>query len=55
MKKKKFVIKCPDCNKEIIGFSKHHVKQNLMIHQKASIRCRDFKKLLKEKLKNENP
>ncbi|HKZ33655.1 MAG TPA: hypothetical protein VJ142_00235 [Candidatus Nanoarchaeia archaeon] len=54
MKKKKFILKCSDCNKEIIGFSEHHAKQNLMIHKKASIRCEEFKKLLKEKIRNEN-
>ena len=47
--KKQFKIKCPDCDKEIIGFSMHHAKQNLMIHQKTSMKCKEFKELLKKK------
>ena len=47
--KKQFKIKCPDCDKEIIGFSMHHAKQNLMIHQKTSIKCKEFKELLRKK------
>lgn len=47
--KEKFKIKCPDCKKEIIGFSEHHAKMNLMIHQRASIKCKEIKKILKEK------
>lgn len=44
--KKKFIERCPDCEKEIIGFSEHHAKQNLMIHKRTSIRCKEFKELL---------
>ena len=47
--KKKVIIKCPDCEKDIIGFSEHHAKQNLMIHQKTSERCKDIVKILKKK------
>jgi len=47
--KKQFKIRCPDCDKEIIGFSEHHAKMNLMIHQKTSERCKDIIKLLKRK------
>jgi len=47
--KKKFKIKCPDCEQEIIGFSEHHAKMNLMIHQKTSERCKDIVRLLKKK------
>ena len=48
--KKKFKIKCPYCDKEIIGFSEHHAKMNLMIHEKASERCKDIRRILKKKL-----
>lgn len=48
--KKKYIIKCPECEKEIVGFSEHHAKQNLMIHQKTSERCK-YIKSLKEKWK----
>jgi ribosomal protein S27E len=47
--KRQFKIRCPDCDKEIIGFSRHHAEQNLMIHQKTSIRCREFRELLRKK------
>lgn len=47
--KKQFKVKCPECEKEIIGFSEHHAEQNLMIHQKTSERCREFKELLRKK------
>ena len=46
--KKKVIIKCFDCEKEIIGFSQHHAEQNLMIHQKTSERCKEIKRLLKK-------
>ena len=42
-------MKCPNCEKDIIGFSEHHAKQNLMIHQKTSEKCREFKELLRKK------
>ena len=45
--KKQFKIKCPDCDKEIVGFSEHHANQNLMIHQKTSMKCKEFKELLR--------
>ena len=47
--KKQFKLKCSDCEKEIVGFSIHHSQQNLMIHQKTSMRCKEFKELLKKK------
>ncbi len=47
--KKKVVIKCPECDKEIIGFSEHHAKQNLLIHQMTSQRHKDFVALLKKR------
>ena len=46
--KEKFKIKCPNCEKEIIGFSEHHAKMNLMIHQKTSKRCKYIKNLKKK-------
>lgn len=50
MKQKKQVkMRCPDCEREIIGFSEHHAKMNLMIHQKASLKCKAIKELLKKK------
>ena len=48
MLKKKFIIKCPDCEKSITGFSEHHAKQNLMIHQRTSERCKEIKRILKK-------
>jgi len=48
VKKKKFKIKC-ECGKEIIGFSKKHVKINLYIHKQHSIRHREIMKILREK------
>jgi len=47
--KKQFKIICPDCEKEIIGFSEQHAKQNLYIHQQTSQRHKDIIKLLKKK------
>lgn len=47
--KQRVVIRCPDCEKEIIGFSEHHAKQNLMIHRKTSERCKEIVRLLKKK------
>ncbi len=47
--KKKVVLKCPDCDKKIIGFSEHHAKQNLMIHQRTSERCKEIKRIIKKK------
>ena len=47
-KKKVFEI-CPDCEKKIVGFSKHHAKQNLMIHQMTSQKCKYIKNLLKKR------
>jgi len=47
--KKQFKLKCPDCEKEIIGFSEHHAKQNLMIHSRTSEKCREFRELLRKK------
>jgi len=47
--KRKFKITCPDCEKKIIGFSEHHAKQNLMIHQRTSERCKEIKRILKKK------
>jgi len=47
--KKQFKVKCEDCDKEIIGFSEHHAKQNLMIHTRTSEKCKEFKELLRKK------
>lgn len=47
--KKKFIIKCPDCDKEIIGFSEHHATLNLYIHRQTSKRHKDIVSLLKRK------
>ncbi len=49
--KKKVVIKCPDCEKPIIGFSEHHAKQNLLIHQMASIKCKEIRAIIKKRFK----
>ena len=47
--KRKVTIKCPDCDKEIIGFSEHHAKQNLMIHTQTSQYHKDIMKLKRKK------
>ncbi len=47
--KKQFLMKCSNCDKDIIGFSEHHAKQNLMIHQRTSEKCKEFKELLRKK------
>jgi hypothetical protein len=47
-KKKRFKMKC-ECGKEIVGFSEKHVKINLYIHKKHSIRHKEIIKILKEK------
>ncbi len=47
--KKQFKAKCPDCEKDIIGFSEHHAQQNLMIHSRTSGKCREFRELLRKK------
>ena len=47
--KKQFKIRCPDCEKDIIGFSEHHAKLNLYIHQQTSKRHKDIVRLLKKK------
>ena len=47
-KKKVHEVEC-DCGATIRGFSEHHAKQNLMIHQKTSIKCQEFKELLRRK------
>lgn len=47
--KKQFKIKCEVCEKEIIGFSEHHAKKNLMIHTRTSEKCKEFKELLSKK------
>lgn len=52
--KKKFIIRCPDCNKKIIGFSEHHAKMNLMIHQRTSERCKELLELKKKWLKQKS-
>lgn len=48
-KKTKSIIKCPYCKKGIIGFSKHHAKQNLLIHKKLSERCKYIRKYILKK------
>lgn len=47
--KKQFKIKCPECEKEIIGFSEKHAKQNLYIHQQTSQRHKEIVRLLKKR------
>lgn len=47
--KKQYKIKCPGCDKEIIGFSEQHAKQNLYIHQQTSQKHKDIIRLLKKK------
>ena len=42
--KKKVIKKCPYCKKDIVGFSEHHAKQNLVIHQKVSVMCKYIRK-----------
>ncbi|MBI2107278.1 hypothetical protein HYT57_04820 [Candidatus Woesearchaeota archaeon] len=49
MEKKRFKIKCQDCDAEITGFSEHHVKQNLYIHQQTSQKHKDILKILKKR------
>ncbi len=49
--KEKFKVECPDCEKEIVGFSKHHAKQNLIIHQRTSEMCKQIKRLLQKNQK----
>jgi len=44
VKKKKFIVKCPYCKKDIIGFSEHHAEQNLIIHNKSSEQCKYIRK-----------
>lgn len=48
MKKKKvYEIEC-ECGMKIKGFSEHHAKMNLMIHQKASIKHKERMELIKK-------
>jgi phage FluMu protein Com len=49
MVKKQFKIKCPNCDKEIIGFSQKHAEINLMIHKQTSQRHKEIVALLKKK------
>lgn len=49
--KKKVFETCPYCEKKIAGFSRHHAKQNLMIHKMASQKCKYIKDLLKKRNK----
>lgn len=51
MKKKKVFIEC-GCGMKIAGFSKHHVKQNLLIHKKTSQKHKELLKLKKKWLKD---
>ena len=48
-KKEKFIIKCPYCKKDVIGFSEHHAKQNLVIHKKSSEQCKYIRKYILKK------
>ncbi|MFH1311277.1 MAG: hypothetical protein ABIH65_02630 [Nanoarchaeota archaeon] len=50
MKKKKFFIEC-ECSAKIVGFSEHHVKQNLIIHKRTSQKHKELLKLKKKWLK----
>lgn len=47
--KKKVFEECPKCGMRIAGFSAHHAKQNLIIHSKASQKCRKIQEILKRK------
>ncbi len=51
MKKNRFTIICK-CGKPIVGFSPHHANQNLLIHQKASIKHKEILKLIKDGIPN---
>lgn len=48
-KKTKFIVKCPYCKKNIIGFSEYHAKKNLLIHKKLSERCKYIRKHILKK------
>ena len=50
--KKKHVLECV-CGKKIIGFSEHHVKKNLEIHEKTSKFHEHVMKLLHKHKKTE--
>lgn len=45
--KKKIFIEC-ECGVKIAGFSDHHVKQNLIIHKKSSMKHKELLKLKKK-------
>lgn len=45
--KEKHKLKC-ECGKEIIGFSEHHVEQNLRLHKLTSQEHKERIKLIKE-------
>lgn len=47
--KKQYKTKCPDCDKEIIGFSEQHAKINLSIHQQTSQRHKEIVRILKKR------
>lgn len=49
--KTKFVLEC-DCGLKVIGFSEHHAKQNLIIHQKTSKQHKQLLILKKKWLKD---
>ena len=50
-KRNKIYITCPKCKKKIFGASEHHAKMNLMIHDKASTKCKEIQKRINEILK----
>lgn len=47
--KKKVFAECPKCGMKIAGFSEHHAKQNLMIHDIVSQKCKKIQEILKRK------
>lgn len=53
-KRNKIYVVCPKCKKKIFGSSEHHAKQNLMIHSRASTKCKEIQKRIEEILKEKN-
>ena len=47
--RKQFKTRCPECEKEIIGFSEDHARINLYIHRQTSKRHDDIVRLLKKR------
>jgi len=53
-KKNKIYITCPKCKKKIFGSSERHAKMNLMIHEKASTKCKEIQERINNILKEKN-